>query len=219
MNLKKMKALVEKYWVGDGYVPPEMTEHRVDLEWSEPIIYSMIRKYKPTSLLEFGTSYGGTACLTMSALLKNGVPFNYVASEMDQAVLEECHTNILKSCGQAPFLIGKIEDNLDLVPDELDYVLIDTNHDLDNCKWYMKNIIPRVKKGGLVIIHDWAVREINGELVYENNDGTGYEIVYLMDLYKKGELPLKKLYWSWGDGERPKRGGPIEAATSIWLKK
>jgi len=50
MNLKKMKALVEKYWVGDGYVPPEMTEHRVDLEWSEPIIYSMIRKYKPTPI-------------------------------------------------------------------------------------------------------------------------------------------------------------------------
>ena len=214
-----MKQLVEKYWVGDNYQPPEMTEHRVDLEWSEPIIYSVIRKFKPTSLLEFGTSYGGTACLTMSALLKNGVPFNYVASEMNPDILAECASNILKSCGQLPTLVGKIEENLDLVPKRLDYVLIDTNHDLENCKWYLENIIPRVKKGGLVILHDWAVREVNGKLVYENNDGTGHEIVYLMDLYNRGELPLKKYYWSWGDGERPKRGGPIEAATAIWLKK
>ncbi len=219
MTTEEMKALVEKYWVSDNYQPPQMTEHRVDLEWSEPIIYSIIREYKPTSLLEFGTSYGGTACLTMSALLKNRKPFKFVASEMEPSILAECASNIFKLCGQLPTLIGKIEDNLDLVPKELDYVLIDTNHDLENCKWYLENIIPRVKRGGLVIIHDWAIREVNGELVYENNDGTGHEIAYLLDLYEKGQLPLEKLYWSWGDGERTKRGGPIEAATSIWLKK
>ena len=219
MNTEEMKALVEKYWIGDGYIPPEMTEHRVDLQWSEPIIYSVIREYKPTSLLEFGTSYGGTACLTMSALLKNGKPFTYVASEQDPPVLEECKYNIMKACGQLPTMVGKIEDNMDQVPELLDYVLIDTNHDLENCKWYIKNIFPRVKKGGFVIIHDWAVRELNGQLVYENNDGTGHEIVHLMDLIQRGKLPLKKFYWSWADGERQRRGGPIGAATGIWLKK
>jgi len=219
MTIEEMKQLVEKYWIGDGYIPPEMTEHRVDTTWSEPIIYSIIREYKPVSLLEFGTSYGGTACLTMAALLKNDKPFTYIASEMDPRILAECTYNIMKLCGKLPTMVGKIEENMDKVPQELDYVLIDTNHDLENCKWYLENIIPRVKKGGLVIIHDWAVREVDGKLYYENNDGTGHEIVHLMDLYEKGELPLEKLYWAWGDGERQRRGGPIGAATGIWLKK
>jgi cephalosporin hydroxylase len=219
MTTEEMKELVNAYWIGDGYTPPRMTEHRVDLQWSEPVIYSLLRDFKPTSLLEFGTSYGGTACLTMTALLKNGKPFKFVASEMNPQVLGECTANIMKACGKLPTMVGKIEDNLDKVPKELDWVLIDTNHDLENCKWYMENIIPRVKKGGMVVIHDWAVREIDGKLVYENNDGSGHEIVYLMDLYEKGTLPLEKFYWTWGDGERTRRGGPIEAATSIWLKK
>jgi len=219
MNLEEMKTLVKKYWTGDGYIPPRMSEHRVDVQWSEPIIYSIIRKYKPTSCLEFGTSYGGTACLTMFALLKNKKPFKFVASEMEPKILDECAKNIKKLCGQLPTLIGKIEDNLDKVPKVLDYVLIDTNHDLENCKWYLKNIIPRVKKGGLVIIHDWAVREDGKDLVYENYDGSGREIIYLMHLFVNKKLPLKKLYWSWGDGERKRRGGDIDAATGIWLKK
>lgn len=214
-----MKLLVEKYWLGDGYIPIDMTEHRVDVTWSEPIIYSIIREYKPTSLLEFGTSYGGTACLTMSALLKNGKPFTYIASEMVPSIKEECERNIMKACGQLPTMVSKIEDNLDKVPQELDYVFIDTNHDLENCKWYIENIFPRVKKGGLVIIHDWAVREVGDQMVYENNDGTGFEIEYLMELIKSGKFPFKKLYWAWGDGERQRRGGDIGAATGIWLKK
>jgi hypothetical protein len=219
VTLEEIKLLVQKYWIGDGYIPPRMTEHRVDTTWSEPIIYAILREYKPTSLLEFGTSFGGTACLTMTALLKNGKPFTFVASEMNPPVLKECTDNIMKLCGQIPTMVGKIEDNLDKVPEVLDWVLIDTNHDLENCKWYMENIIPRVKKGGIVVIHDWAVREIDGKLVYQNNDGSGHEIVYLMDLYETGKLQLEKLYWSWGDGERKRRGGPIDAATSIWLKK
>ncbi len=218
MNLEEMKSLVQKYWVGDGYIPVDMTEHRVDITWSEPIIYSIIREYKPTSLLEFGTSYGGTACLTMSALLKNKKPFKFIASEAEPDILEECRRNLLKISRKLPTLVGRIEDNLDKVPKVLDYVLIDTNHDLENCKWYINNIFPRVKKGGIVIIHDWAVKEVSGQLIYENNDGTGHEIVYLMDLIQNNKLPLKKLYWAWDDGERQRRGGPIGAATGIWLK-
>jgi len=219
MTTDAMKLLVEKYWVGDGYIPIDMSEHRVDLQWSEPIIYSIIREHKPTSLLEFGTSYGGTACLTMTALLKNDKPFTYIASEMEPKIMEECKYNLMKACGQLPTMVGKIEDNMDKVPEELDYVLIDTNHDLENCKWYVENIFPRIKKGGLLIIHDWAVREYGDQLVYENNDGTGFEILYLMQLIKAGRFPFRKLYWAWGDGERQRRGGPIGAATGIWIKK
>ena len=150
-----IKYLIETLALAEEYEIPTHFEHRVDAR-STRIIYGLLRQLQPTSVLEIGTSHGGLACAIQSALSKNGTPFVFVTSEMEAGLRNEAKVNLETMCGQIPVLIGKIEDNLDKVPRMIDCLFIDTNHDLENCKWYLENILPRVKKGAPVWIHDWG---------------------------------------------------------------
>lgn len=209
MTKEEMEKLVKRYF---RYRFPTDFEHRYEPH-SSAQCYALIRKFKPTSVLEFGTSRGGATCFIQHALMKNKKPFVFVASEKEKELRKAAKRNVLKRCGKAPKFIGAIEENLDKVPKSLDFVFIDTDHDIENTKWYLKHIIPRIKKGGLVAIHDWAVAEVDGKLVGKGHQGEGGwdETNYLMELYQNKRLPLEKLYWNYEEGER--REG------SFWIKK
>lgn len=200
---------VFKYFVPDNYQFPTEIEHRVD-PYSSRILYALIREYQPTSCLEIGTSHGGLTCVIQAALLKNGKRFKYVASEMAPDLLTEA-TNWVTMVGKGviPTMVGRIEKNLKHVPRKLDFFFQDTDHDLDNCLWYIKRIFPRLRPGALVGIHDWSVRYIDGKLTYEG--GSFPEIQHLVKLIEKNELPLQKLFWTWDHEDlRP------SIATSFW---
>lgn len=203
---------VMKFFAPDNYQFPIEFEHRVD-PYSSRILYSLIREYQPTSCLEIGTSHGGLTCVIQSALIKNEKPFTYVASEMAPDLLAEATNWVNMRCsGRVPIMVGKIEDNLDKVPNEIDFLFQDTDHDLENCLWYLKNIFPRLKDGALVGIHDWSVRMKDGKLAYEG--GSFPEIQHLISLIEKNELPLQKLFWTWDHEDlRP------NIATSFWRYK
>jgi predicted O-methyltransferase YrrM len=224
----EMLALIEKYYKAEGYIPPNYFEHRCDMEYSEQCYYTLVRDFKPVSCLEFGGSYGGSVCVNLAALEKNGEPYKYVVSEKDPETFKQCVANVTRFAQEhnykVPEFVGAIEDNLDKVPEKLDYVFIDTNHDLENCQWYIKNIFPRLVDGALVQIHDWAIldNKENGELIWQRNENErkeAGEIQLLLELLAKGELPLYRLYWTWGDGVRTSRGGFEEAASSFWIYK
>lgn len=110
--------------------------------------------------------------------------------------------------------IEKVQDNLDIIPSNLEFVFIDTDHDKETTEWYIDNIFPRCKKGALIAIHDWAVKEEGGEWVGKGHEGAGGlpETQVLMDLHKVKKLPLEKLYWNY-----KKEGSKQEA--SFWLYK
>jgi len=59
-----------QFWFPDGF------EHRFDSD-SSAILYSFIRKYQPVKALEIGSSRGGSACIIMQALQKNGKKFEF----------------------------------------------------------------------------------------------------------------------------------------------
>ena len=200
---------VARYFTPDGYTFPTEIEHRVDA-WSSRMIYSFIREYQPKSILEIGTSHGGLTCAMQYALLKNNQPFTYVASELLPDLLAEATKWVTMRCnGKIPTMVGKIEDNLDKVPEKIDFFFQDTDHDLDNCLWYLKNIFPRLEDGALVGIHDWSARMVDGKMVYEG--GSFPEIKHLIGLMEKNELPLTKLFWTWDyEDLRP------QIATSLW---
>jgi len=212
MTQLEMDKLVAKYFEKDGYAFPSHFEHRYD-DHSSAQCYSLIRKYKPTSCLEFGTSRGGSTRFIIAALLKNKADFKFVGSEMEEELLNETKKNVSDIADKRVKLVSRIEDNLKHVPKELDFVFIDTNHDLDNTRWYIENIFPRIKTGSLVAIHDWAVKEEKGELIGKGHEGVGgwAETDYLMDLIRAGDFPLEKLYWNYEEG------GNREA--SFWIKK
>lgn len=227
MTKEELRAIVTKYFDGDNHTWPAFmsygggdTEVRYDYD-SSKLCYSLIRHFKPTKCLEFGTSFGHSTIFITDALLKNEQPFEFVALEMEQGIYDAAKRNLtIQHRRLIPTLIhGLIEDHLDEIPQELDFVFIDTNHDRESTEWYVKHIIPRVKKGGLVAIHDFAVEEIDGKLVGKGGTG-GFalpETEVLVEHIQKGDLGLEKLYWNYNnplfDGENPR----WEA--SFWLKK
>jgi len=211
MTKAEIDKLVEKYFAQEGYTFPEDFEHRFERK-SSAILYSLIRHYKPVSCLEIGASRGGATCVIQTALLKNGQPFVFVASEKEENLLRGAKENVFKKTQTTPTFVGQIEDYLHVVPKVLDFVFIDTDHDAELTHWYVKNIYPRCEKGALVAMHDWAVKEIDGKLVGKGQDGIGgtEEAQILMDLYKEGKLPLKKLYWTYEHDN---------TESGFWLKK
>lgn len=203
MTKTEINELVKRYYVKDGYVHPdsELTyfENSYD-EKSRAICYSLIRHFEPRFCLEFGTFFGGSTCFIYSALIKNNKPFTFVASEKSPDHLKRSVDNVFQIFGSTPVFVGRIEENLNSVPEVLDFVFIDADHETELTHWYLENILPRCKDGALVAIHDWAVKEVGGKLVEGKHNLP--EARLLMDLYNKGGLPLEKLYWGYEEREK-----------------
>lgn len=212
MTNEEIKILKEKYFIGDGYTFAGGYEHRYDPE-SSAVAYSLIRHFKPTSCLEIGTWYGGSTSFIMAALLKNEKVFWFIASELLEDNIKKTRQNVYEKCQYVPYLVGDITKNLDKVPESLDFLFLDSDHDEKVTAWIVDNIFSRLKEGALVAIHDWAVEDVNGKWIGKGDKGIGGwpETQYLMNLHEQGKLPLEKLYWNWHNP------GSYEA--SFWIYK
>lgn len=196
MTNEEVDALVKKYFDAEGYTFPGHYEHRVDPK-SSAVIYAMVREYQPTAVGHAGTWRGGSTGVIMAALLKNGKKFSYVASELMDDLRAETEANVAQHTGQAPVMIGDITKDFDKLPKVMDCFYHDTNHDRETTESVVKNVFPRIKKGGLVMFHDWAVTEQGDKWV--GKDGMWPETEYLLELHAKGELPLEKVYWNYNN--------------------
>lgn len=211
LSLDEMRKIKQLLADAEGLSFPKHFEHRVE-ELSSAFIYSLLRIYKPQRVVAIGTWYGGSTCTMMKALLKNRRTFRYVASELLDDLRQKTHDNCLQECGRAPTMIGDVTKNLDYVFPEIDFLFMDHDHDYNVSKWIFKNIMPRVKKGSLVVMHDWAVWDEGGKWLGKGHEGEGAwgETKYMMELNERGKLPLKKLFWTY------KVTG--EQETAFWLK-
>jgi predicted O-methyltransferase YrrM len=201
MTREETQQLIDKYFTADAYVRPQGFEHRVDPQ-SEALIYSFVRDFKPKSVFELGTSHGGSTCAILSALLKNDKPFKYVASELLDDLRAECALHCKENCGVEPIMIGDIMQNLDKVPKKIDFLMHDTDHDEKTTQWVFDNIFPRLVDGALVIFHDWAVSEKDGQWYGKGADGAGGwpETELILKMHRENKLPLKKVYWNFEEG-------------------
>ena len=195
----EIEKLVFTFAEQDNLTFPSEIEHRLD-QISSKILYSLIREIKPHTCLEFGTSWGGTALVILKALEANNKPYKYIGFEKEEDLKKATIRNLLHwAIGKLPNkidfeLYGDIKENLDKIPKKLDFAFIDPDWEKEIAEWTFENIIPRIKKGGLVCIHDWSV---NKELEYQGGEFQG--ILHFIDLFKQGKMPLKKIFsvWEW----------------------
>lgn len=211
MTNQQMSDLVTKYYDAEGYTFSDGYEHRLDKD-SSSIMYSLIREYKPKSCLEIGPWLGGSSCIIMTALQKNGGDFTYHCSELDDSRRAGTWHHVLEKCGRAPQMLGDVTQELINIPEKLDFAFIDTDHDLATTEWIVDNIFPRLKKGALLVFHDWAVTDVNGEWTVK--DGGWPETQYLCDLHKQGKFNYKKIFWTWKNPFR--EGVETDWETGVW---
>jgi len=215
MTTEEINLLVEKYFNAEGYKFPTHFEHRYDPD-SSAITYSLIRHFKPQTILHIGTWEGGSTCLIMAALLKNNKIFQYIAAELLSDKREKTAQHCLEKNNLSPMIIGNITNNLLMIPDEIDFLFHDTDHDLETTKWIFENIVPKLKNGALINFHDWAVTDNHGiwSGKIENGMGGWPETEYMLGLHREGKLPFKKLYFNYGIGKPSNR----EAGFFIYKK-
>ncbi len=188
--------------------PSSVQEHNLDKTCSR-ILYGFIREYKPINYFEAGTSWGGSARIAVQALLANQQPFQYVGFEMEPNMRKSTEENVINLSPENVKIYGELKENLDKVPQNIDMCFWDTNWDYPITIWFLKNIFPRLKAGGLLQVHDWSVSR---ELEYQggNFDGIGF----LIKLFKENRLPLKKIFAVWDHPEFKNQS----IAASFWIK-
>lgn len=191
--------------------PSTVQEHNLDKTCSK-ILYGLLREYQPTSVLEVGTSWGGSGRIIIQALIANKHPFKYVGFEIEPAMRKSTEDNLIPLAPESVKIYGDITKNLDKIPQELDFAFIDTNWDYPITVWWLKNLFPKIKKGGLIQIHDWSVSHHNGVYVYEGGNFEG--IGSLIKLFQQNALPLKKVFAVWDHGEYSSQS----IAASFWTK-
>lgn len=211
LSLEDIDDLKEKYPEVEDLVFPNTFRHSLDQICSR-ILYVLLREYQPQTCVEFGTYQGGSGRVIVQALNKNGKPFTYTGFEVIEVDKKIAEENIIPLAPDKVKIYGDITKELDKVPTEIDFAFIDPNWDREIAEWWVENLLPRIKLGGLVQIHDWSVQDIDGKLVYEGGNFPGVQ--YLIELVGKKTLPLKKIFAVW-DHQHYKAKW---IAASFWIK-
>lgn len=196
MSPEEVQALVEKYSITDGFSPDDFgQENQYDYR-SANINYAMVRHFKPKVIVEFGTRRGRCTHDILKALQKNGVPFLFKPYEIDDGFRAIATENIGGIFGYIVTIGGDITKATDL-PDNIDYLFIDNNHDRETTEWVFNILLKKCVPGAIVHFHDMS---FHGD--WKHKDAILDETKYVLELHEKGILPLKKLYWTYEEGDR-----------------
>ena len=153
-------------------------------------IYSVVRKLKPTRIIDFGPREGKTTSTIIQALIKNGIEVKYHIFEKD----EQYYNSIKKYCENTcpefiKYQIGQNIIDYDLSEiDNVDLLFIDANHDYILARWYIENLFPLLSEGSVIHIHD----------IPYNRFGNGWEDIKMSNKVSHPDLidldTIKRLY-------------------------
>jgi predicted O-methyltransferase YrrM len=196
----KILDIIEKY--GDEFNPHAYTSYISDTQFDDRsalINYCVIREIKPTVIVEFGTKWGRCTHDILLALLKNSNDFVFKPYELENDMRKQSQENLDKAFGdQAPIIGGDITLATD-IPKNIDYLFIDNYHDRETTKWVFQHLIPQHCHSGTVVqIHDLPFSGDN----WHSNKAFLEEGNYMFELYKNGKFPLKKIYFTYEEGNK-----------------
>ena len=119
-------------------------------------LYLLLREYKPAEVVEISPRDGWSTMWILQALQDNQ------AGKLRSYDLDDSSMSFIPLELQEPwqFVHGNVKEKLDLVPDEINFLLIDCSHTRSFAKWYVTNIFPRVRPGAPVVVHDMATNSI-----------------------------------------------------------
>lgn len=126
-----------------------LTPQLCDLE--AEITYLRIRKYKPKVVVEISPASGWSTSWILHALKDNGEGVLHSYDLVDDSL------RIIPkelSDGRWVFHQGDIREQKDILPLDVDYLFMDSDHSAQFGEWYIENLFPLFKKGTKVSVHD-----------------------------------------------------------------
>jgi len=123
------------------------------------ILYLMVRYFRPEIVVEFSPHKGWSTLHTARALEDNSVGLIYSFElEADNVVVAQ---QVLKEWGlmhRARFFVGDVRRTLPPILKPMnrpvDFLFVDSDHSYSFGKWWLKQVLPAVKPGGVVHVHD-----------------------------------------------------------------
>jgi predicted O-methyltransferase YrrM len=130
--------------------PPTSLKAQLD-DIEAEITYLLLREARPETVVEIGTFHGWSTTWILQALKDNGTGHLYsydIVDHVTRNVPERLST------GRWTFTQGDARENLEKIPDTADFLFIDAAHSASFARWYIQHLLPRMRPGIPVCVHD-----------------------------------------------------------------
>lgn len=137
------------------------------------LLYALVRAIRPTTVVEFGTSYGISTLYLAAAVADNGVGHVF-STELSATKIAAAQSNV-DAAGltkRVTILPGDARSTLADVSGPIGLVLLDGWKDL--CLPVLESLEPRLAPGALVVADDNKFTSMGGYLEYVRDPANGY---------------------------------------------
>lgn len=140
---------------------------------SGDLLYSLVRASRPTTVVEFGTSYGISTTYLASAVADNGFGHVYT-TELSAVKVAAARSNVDEAGlgDRVTILAGDALETLAGVPGPIGLVLLDGWKPL--CLPVLRLLEPQLAPGALVVADDTTFADMAGYLEYVRDPANGY---------------------------------------------
>jgi predicted O-methyltransferase YrrM len=137
------------------------------------LLYSLVRASRPTTVVEFGTSYGISTTYLASAVADNGIGHVYT-TELSAVKVAAARANLAEAGlgDRVTVLDGDALATLAGVPGPVGVVLLDGWKPL--CLPVLRMLEPLLAPGALVVADDTTFTDLAGYLEYVRDPANGY---------------------------------------------
>ena len=140
------------------------------------LLYILVRARRPTSIVEFGTSYGISTLYLAAAVADNGIG-SVVSTELNGAKVAAARANLVEAglSDNVAILPGDAMTTLNDIRGPIDLVLLDGWKDL--CLPVLRSLESRLSAGALIAADDINLPSMSSYLEYVRNPANGYVTV------------------------------------------
>jgi predicted O-methyltransferase YrrM len=137
------------------------------------LLYILVRAKRPSTVIEFGTSYGISTIYLAAAVADNRTG-RVVSTELSRAKVVAARANLAEAGlgDHVTVLLGDARTTLNDVPGPLDLVLLDGWKDL--CLPVLRSLESRLAIGALIVADDINLPSLSGYLDYVRHPANGY---------------------------------------------
>ncbi|MET0516451.1 MAG: class I SAM-dependent methyltransferase [Nitrospiraceae bacterium] len=115
------------------------------------ITYLLVRDRAPSTVVEMSPNTGWSTTWILSALRDNGNNGQLWSYDLHDTCTKLVPQDL--AAGRWHFVLGDATRTITTAP-EFDYLFIDSDHSASFARWYSKELLPRVKPGVVVSVHD-----------------------------------------------------------------
>lgn len=142
-----------------GVLASQDSDDRMRMQFDDldaELMYLLIRERIPDTVVEISPRDGWSSLWILKALHDNGEGRLFGQGKLHSYDLQDTSTRFIPEELEEhrSLVVGDVREKTDELPDEIDFLLVDSAHNGRFARWYVANVFPRVKNGAPIIIHD-----------------------------------------------------------------